>query len=378
MIRGGQTLRVAMLGSEEFDVRPGGLNRYFADLRAAMAAEGHDLSSVTIDRSTSSSGTSFRRMSRTAWRTGTYAARAFRATRRTDVIDGHFALYSLIPFLMRRRALRVVHFHGPWAAESTVSGSTGRAMHAVKRAVEATVYRRAAHVITLSGNFADVVQTYGVAPSAVSVIPPGVDLARFHDHDRAGARLMFALGDADFVFVCARRLERRMGIDRLLEAFDLVHARHPHVKLLIAGTGSQQADLERLIARQRSGCAVRLLGRVADSDLAALYRAADCSVVPTLALEGFGLVLLESLASGTPVVASDIGGIPEALEGLDHDLLVPPGDIGALAARLGDAVTGRLPSRAACRAHAESFAWSSAARQHAHLYSRLLKAHAHG
>jgi len=67
---------------------------------------------------------------------------------------------------------------------------------------------------------------------------------------------------------------------------------------------------------------VRFAGKVSDADLVGLYRSAALTVVPSTALEGFGLVVLESLACGTPVVATDVGGLPEALAGLDMSLIV--------------------------------------------------------
>lgn len=296
-----------------------------------------------------------------------------------DVVDAHFALYALIPFMFDRGTTpRVVHFHGPWADESRASGNAGAVTYRVKRAIEAVVYRRADRVITLSRSFADRVQEYGVAPSRVAVIPPGVDLNRFREGDRPVARRKLSLAEDEFVLVCARRLENRMGIDVLLHAFSELHMTHPRSKLLIAGTGSQEQRLRQQARTMPGGESVIFTGRLPDADLASLYSAADCSVIPTLSLEGFGLVALESLASGTPVVASDIGGLPEALYALDRTLLVTPGSASALAERLRRAVTGSLPSRAACRAHAEEFSWARAAEQHTALYDSLVHRGGHG
>ncbi len=123
------------------------------------------------------------------------------------------------------------------------------------------------------------------------------------------------------------------------------------------------------------GGVVRFAGRVNDEELVRYYQAADVSIVPSIALEGFGLVVLESLATGTPVVASAVDGLSKALDGLAPDLLVPPSDPQALANRLLGALTGDqpLPTAEICRRHAESYSWTHVARRHLELYEHLIR-----
>ena len=117
---------------------------------------------------------------------------------------------------------------------------------------------------------------------------------------------------------------------------------------------------------KRGAARVRFLGRVDDDALIDVYRAADVSVVPSRAWEGFGLVTLESLACGTPVLVSDEGGLPEAVLRLDPDLVVPAGDVDALAAQLDRARRDpdRLPTREACRAYATRWTGDDATYAH--------------
>src|SRR5207249_5828406 len=121
--------------------------------------------------------------------------------------------------------------------------------------------------------------------------------------------------------------------------------------------GPSRGALEDSVAERALGDRVRFVGRIDDGQLLACYRAADVAVVPSVALEGFGLVVLEALACGTPVIASEVGGLPEVLSPLDRSMLVPPGDAGALADRLASALDGTkpLPDSVRCRRYAERF-----------------------
>jgi glycosyltransferase involved in cell wall biosynthesis len=105
--------------------------------------------------------------------------------------------------------------------------------------------------------------------------------------------------------------------------------------------------------------------------LAQLYRAADVAVVPTTAYEGFGLTVLEAAACGTPTVVTNVGGLPEAIGGLDASLIVPAGSHQALRDRLLRARVDR-PGREAARAYAETFGWSSVAERHRAIVRRVV------
>ena len=128
--------------------------------------------------------------------------------------------------------------------------------------------------------------------------------------------------------VSVRRLVPRMGLDVLVDAWSVVvEAANVPVLLLIAGDGPSRSALEAQVERLGLTDYIRFIGRVDDASLVSLYRAANVSVVPSVSLEGYGLVVLESLATGTPVVASAVGGLSEAVGGFDESALVPPGDL---------------------------------------------------
>lgn len=354
-----------MLGKGWFPDQLGGLDRYFRDLLEHQP-EAHGIvigpANDRPARVTAVSGHDRPLPSRLA----AFGVAAHRAARESAVVDAHFALYALIPLLSRRvRALpSVVHFQGPWADEHVAQADASTLRRALRRGLERIVYRRADRVIVLSSAFRRLlVERYGVSPWRVRVEPPGVDLERFTPGDRAAARERLGLEKSAFVAVSVRRLFARMGLDLLLEAW--AHALPdlpPQARLLIAGDGPQRHELEEHIARNGLQDSVVLLGQIDEGTLLDLYRAADVGVVPTRSFEGFGLVVIEAAACGTPSIVTQIGGLPEAVRGLDRSLVVAGDDVPALAGRIVAAAhAGGLPSRAATRSFAEGYAWAGVA-----------------
>jgi glycosyltransferase involved in cell wall biosynthesis len=372
---------VLMVGEALAHENPGGLNRYFEVLASALEVRGTPVFTIRMGVGPPRSP-SHVLAGKTSWppplRILSYWRAAARLADRIDVVDSHFALYGLLPALATRLRSKplVVHFHGPWAEESRVAGQRSGVILSVKRLMEAALYRRASRLVTLSEAFkAILVERFHVDPSRVEVIAPGVDLDRFRPGDRLRTRRHLELSDDGFVAVVARRLDRdarRMGLETLLVAWRQVVDAVPGATLLVIGDGSARGDLQDLAREVNISGSVRFQGRVDDVDLVRAYQAADVSVVPSIALEGFGLVALESLACGTPVVVTDCGGLPEAVAGLDASLIVQSKNAGALADRLTAAATGTLPDRHVCRSYAEGFSWSACARANQAVYARAL------
>lgn len=368
-----------LLGAHWYEDDPGGLHRYLADLFVALQRAGLHPRAVVAGPAAEApvgvvaSGHHGRPF---PIRLTSYS-RAVRRTAATGVgvVDAHFAFYAFWPLVMG--ALRgtplVVHFQGPWAQESEASGETRDWRIRAKHTVEAAVYRRAREVVVLSDAFKELlVERYGVAPWRVSVVPPGVDLAKFAPADRLATKAELGLPAGSTVVVAVRRLVPRMGLDVLLEAWATVERAVPDAVLVLVGDGPARAALEHRARRSVATGSVRFLGRVPESTVTRCYQAADLSVVPTVALEGFGLVVLESLACGTPAVVTNSGGLPESVRPLDSSLVVPAGDPEALAKRLVGALDGTQPApdRDRCRAHAESYSWPAVAERHRAIYAR--------
>jgi glycosyltransferase involved in cell wall biosynthesis len=353
-----------MLGYGWFPDRLGGLNRYYRELLEHLP----EASGVVIGDAGGApvpvAGVSNHDAPLPArlvafWRAAQEAASA------SEVVDAHFALYALAPLRIGRlrRKPVIVHFHGPWADESAAGGDVSLLRRHARRLLERAAYQRATESVVLTSAFRRVlVERYGARPWTVNVVPPGVDLDRFMPApDQAEVRRALGLPERGFVAVCVRRLVPRMGVEVLLDAWERALPDLPLGSVLVvAGDGPLRAGLAAALGADGS---IRLLGRVTDEDLVRLYQAADVAVVPSLAHEGFGLVVLEAAACGAPSVVTDVGGLPEAIAGLDESLIVPPGDADALAERLRTSVVSR-PSAAATRAYAERFGWDAVAARH--------------
>jgi glycosyltransferase involved in cell wall biosynthesis len=368
--------RVLMLGMGWFPPSVGGLDRYYrALLEQLPEARGvvvgpAERAPATVTAVADSEAALLRRLLR-------FYIEARRAAAQADLLDAHFALYAAAPLLLgaARRRPAVFHFHGPWAEESRVGHDGARVRHALRKALERSALRRAQAHIVLSGAFRRVlVEQYRVSPWNVHVWPPGVALDVFTPGDRAQARERLGLPEDAFVAVCVRRLVPRMGIDGLLEAWGRTRDElPPGATLLLVGDGPlAETYAERCTEPSLAG-RVRLLGRVGDEQLIDAYRAADVAVVPTLAFEGFGLVVLEAAACGTPTIVTDVGGLPEAAGPLDPSLVVSGADAAALGTRLVAGARGQLPSREQSRSYAERFSWRALAERHRSLYRDLLE-----
>ena len=291
------------------------------------------------------------------------------------VLASHFSLYAfpLLPELTRVR--HVVHFHGPWSQESDEEAQ-GRFKVLVKKRVERLVFRSAFRFITLSNAFRDLlISTYGVAPSRVHVIPGGVDPARFRPGKRSAARDVLGWPKDGRILLCVRRLTPRMGLSNLVAAFSMIAARYSDVRLFLAGKGPLQDALQSQILALGLQKRVHLLGFVEDASLPLAYQAADFSVVPSKRLEGFGLTTLESLACGTPVLVTPVGGLPEVMEPLSPSCILDGAGREQIAAGLDYALGGNLalPSPEACVNYVQKrFLWSRIARQVLGVYEEAI------
>jgi glycosyltransferase involved in cell wall biosynthesis len=237
--------------------------------------------------------------------------------------------------------------------------------------------RRADHIVTVSDFTRRHALQYGIPPDRVTTVHLGVDHARFGPRPDAAATLRHRYGiDSRTPWVLFVGNEQpRKNLPVLVEA--LAHLRRGGVPVHWVKVGASvyepgRQDLLRQIERLGLSSHVTIIDHVPDDDLPLFYQAATVYVQPSI-WEGFGLPVLEAMASGTPVVAAAAGALPEVCG--DAALLVDPRDVQELATGLGSLITdadklGRL--RALGLRHVERFTWQETARRTIEIYRSLL------
>lgn len=291
-----------------------------------------------------------------------------------SVVSTHFALYTFPILNLLKRPL-VVHFHGPWATEGQAEGNNKIAVY-FKKYIEKTVYKKAQHFIVLSKAFKQILESsYGISGDKISVVPGGVDLEHFNCcFSQESARQTLNLPRDRPIIFTVRRLAKRMGLEQLVKAVSIVRKKHPNVLLLIAGKGIQAEQLKTQIDELELNQHIQLLGYVGDEELPLYYQAANFSVIPSQCLEGFGLTLLESLASGTPALGTPVGGIPEVLRPLHPDLVLSGNQVLDLAQGIEEVLQGtrKLPDTVECRQYVErNHSWSVIGQQLKTIYQSV-------
>ena len=284
------------------------------------------------------------------------------ATQEFDVIDAHYVYPDGVAatWLGRRLGLPVV---------VTARGTdvTLIPRYALPRRLIRGAIKDAAALITVSAALKDGLVALGAPSGKVTVLRNGVDTALFRPPiDRETARQALRLHGPTLLSVGL--LIERKGHHHTIAALRAL----PGFTLLIAGEGPERAQLELLVARYGLADRVRLLGAVPHAELPAFYGAADALVLAS-SREGWANVLLEAMACGTPVVASNIPGNPEVVQQAEAGLITEtntPDGIAAAVQRL----FASLPDRAATRAYAERFGWEETTAGQLSVFRRVLAA----
>jgi glycogen synthase len=389
-------VRALLLSWEYPPLVVGGLGRHVDALSRALAEGGHEI--VVVTRGESGSPVRERHG----------AVQVVRAARDPLALDfsvetllswaqaaEHSLLRAALPAVRRWRP-DVVHAHDWLVAQSAVTLSeltsaplvttvhateAGRhlgwlpaPLNAAIHSLERWLTERSAAVITCSGAMRNEVSTlFGLASDRLTVVPNGIDPAGWQVSAGQRRAARHRLGADGPLLVYAGRLVHEKGVQDLLDALPTLRRRHRGLRLVIAGTGVHEAELQDLARRRRLGNAVQWLGFVAEAELATVLAAADVAVVPSH-YEPFGIVALEAAAARTALAVSAIGGLQDLIDAGIVAASFPPGDPGALASAVDQALADdegrrRVVNRAA-RLIRRDYTWPVVAERTARVYEQ--------
>ena len=221
--------------------------------------------------------------------------------------------------------------------------------------------RRADHVVAISDSTRDAALAhYGLDPDRISTVRLGVDPRQWNGPDDTEASDLAGAPDRRFIF-CLGNTHPYKNIPRLLSAFASIASTYPDVDLIVTGRGSTYAALRKLASRLGIETRVKLTAHASDSEVKSLLKKALFFAFPSL-VEGFGLPVLEAMASGCPVLTSDCSALREIAE--DAAVLVDPTDPEAIAAGMSRLIQDENLRRDLVgrgKARADAMTWERAA-----------------
>jgi D-inositol-3-phosphate glycosyltransferase len=252
-------------------------------------------------------------------------------------------------------------------------------------AVEKAILENAHCTVATSPQEAEMLRSFVSDLGHIEVIPCGTDISRFHTIPKADARQQLGLAPTDEVIVYVGRFDPRKGIETLVRAAGLIKQNAvdaSNLRLVIVGgsdptksDGQERQRIEQLVHELGLTEHTIFAGRVGHDRLPLYYTAADVCVIPSH-YEPFGLVAIEAMACGTPVVASDVGGLKFSVVSEETGLLVPPQDTAAFAGAieriLSDDLWARKLRKRASERVQQNFSWTGVAAQLSDLYRRML------
>jgi glycosyltransferase involved in cell wall biosynthesis len=237
-----------------------------------------------------------------------------------------------------------------------------------------TVLREADFLVTVSGDLRNKAVAMGASAEKTRAIINGCDLSVFHVRDRFEARRKLGIDPAAEAVVYIGRMDVKKGLRELVEAAAMLHPKRAKLQVYLIGEGPDRALIESAIQANNAAGTIHALPGCAFEDVAVWMAAADLVTLPSY-MEGCPNVVLESLASGRPVVATNVGGIPEILSN-ECGRLVPPHAPGALAEALAS-VLDKSWDAGAISAHG-SRSWETVAAELLEIFKSCVSARKSG
>ena len=308
-----------------------------------------------------------------------------------DLVHAHYWLSAKVARALepRWRLPTIQMFHTLGLVKREVMDEDVDGESDVRVEIEREAVRRSAAIVAASHiELGELRRLYRADPARVAVIPCGVDANVFHPVRQADAREALGRDQCERLILFVGRIEQIKGVDVLLRAMALLFFRRPELRgevcLLVVGgaldpgdDGSESekiVELRRLVHEHRMEANVAFVGSRDQDQLRLYYAAADVCAVPSLT-ESFGLVALEAMACGTPVVGTRVGGLQTVIQDGESGLLVPAGDYQALAEAMARVLTDarlRMHLAHGARDRAERFTWSNVGDRMVQLYERVI------
>ena len=237
--------------------------------------------------------------------------------------------------------------------------------------------RASDRVIAVSQKTLEYVLRLGAIKFKTMILYNGVDLDRFHPINKGESRRKLNLPENKFLVLTVRRLVYKNSLDTLIDAASSIIHRNPNVLFVIVGRGPDAAFIKRSTKRLGIDKNVILRGSVSDEDLPLYYDSADLFVLSSRSGEGFPLTVLEAMASGLPVIATNTGGTAEAIRNEINGILVPPKKPSFLASAILELLASeeetRKMGRAARRMVEQEFTWEKNVYQLKKVYDEFIQ-----
>jgi len=268
-----------------------------------------------------------------------------------DLIDAHYYYPDGVA-----AALLAKWFRKPLTITARGTDLNLIPQHALPKRMIEWAARRAAGSIGVCAALMEVLRTWGHDAERLHVLRNGVDLERFRPLPPAQMRAELGLAGEPLLLSVGHLIERK-GHHIAIEALAELAKQRPGARLIVIGEGDERAALTALAARLGVADKVRLTGALPNTELLKWYSAADMLLLCS-SREGWANVLLEAMACGTPVVATDIWGTPEVVAKPEAGRLVPRRDGPAFASAVADLLQVGV-DREATRRYAEGFSWQA-------------------
>ena len=319
------------------------------------------------------------------------------------ILHSSSAAFGLYDELRKTDIPIIYYFHSPWNREYEIIADKKccgiqcpvvSILSAVRKRHERKYLKLASGIITLSKSMQDILlEVHPAAKNVPLLIDPGaaneeVYSPAANEDARKNIRKEFGLNEDAFCIITSRRLVPRTGVDVLIKAFAEVKRKHRaesiehgeekerisnieqeimnsegksrSIKLILTGGGISADFLKQLAVELGVGEDVIFTGHVSEEDLAKYYRCSDLFVMPTKFLEGFGLSTVEAMASGLPVIGTDIGGTPEILRKISDELIIPECSVESIFAKIAEFINKddlEIWREKSVRCFKENFTW---------------------